>query len=87
MTDLVIRQIGAALDRIDGPRKVSGTAPYAFGQAVDDVAYVWAVLELDPRLADPAGQVPCVSPVTCWLFAGACWHAAAVSRFGRGLSV
>ena len=37
------RVVGEPLDRIDGPKKVTGTAPYAFEHAVDDVAYAFPV--------------------------------------------
>ncbi|MFL5664160.1 MAG: xanthine dehydrogenase family protein molybdopterin-binding subunit [Ktedonobacteraceae bacterium] len=37
------RAIGAPLDRIDGPKKVTGTATYAFEHAVDDVTYAFPV--------------------------------------------
>jgi len=37
------RAIGAAVDRIDGPQKVTGAAKYAFEHPVEEVAYAWAV--------------------------------------------
>jgi xanthine dehydrogenase YagR molybdenum-binding subunit len=37
------RAIGAALDRIDGPAKVAGRAPYAFEQPVENPAYLFPV--------------------------------------------
>jgi CO/xanthine dehydrogenase Mo-binding subunit len=40
---LTVRAVGAALDRIDGPDKVRGTATYAFEQLVDHPAYVYPV--------------------------------------------
>ncbi|GHO99473.1 xanthine dehydrogenase [Reticulibacter mediterranei] len=35
--------IGAGLNRIDGPKKVTGTAPYAYEHALDQVAYAFPV--------------------------------------------
>jgi xanthine dehydrogenase YagR molybdenum-binding subunit len=43
VTDLVVRAIGAPLDRVDGRRKVTGAARYAFEQPLDGAAYVAAV--------------------------------------------
>ncbi|MGZ3561566.1 MAG: xanthine dehydrogenase family protein molybdopterin-binding subunit [Vulcanimicrobiaceae bacterium] len=40
---LTTRAIGAPLDRIDGTKKVTGTAPYAFEHSIGDVSYVYAV--------------------------------------------
>ena len=40
MTDLVARSIGAPMDRVDGRRKVTGSATYAYEHRLDDVAYV-----------------------------------------------
>src|SRR2546430_14404745 len=37
------RVVGKPLDRIDGPKKVTGTATYAFEHAVDDVTYAFPV--------------------------------------------
>ncbi len=37
------RVVGQPLDRIDGPKKVTGTAPYAFEHALDDVTYAFPV--------------------------------------------
>jgi xanthine dehydrogenase YagR molybdenum-binding subunit len=37
------RAVGAALDRIDGPAKVAGRAPYAFEQPVENPAYLFPV--------------------------------------------
>jgi len=37
------RAIGASLDRIDGPKKVTGAAPYAYEQSVEGVTYVFPV--------------------------------------------
>ncbi|MBA2679571.1 MAG: xanthine dehydrogenase family protein molybdopterin-binding subunit, partial [Ktedonobacteraceae bacterium] len=37
------RVVGQPLDRIDGPKKVTGTAPYAFEYALDDVTYAFPV--------------------------------------------
>jgi xanthine dehydrogenase YagR molybdenum-binding subunit len=41
--NLTIRAIGAPLDRIDGPKKVTGTAPYAYEHPVEGVTYVFPV--------------------------------------------
>ena len=38
------RAIGMALERIDGPAKVTGTAPYAFDHPVTDPTYLHPVL-------------------------------------------
>ena len=35
--------IGTPLDRIDGPQKVTGTAPYAYEHHVDNPLYLFAV--------------------------------------------
>ncbi|TFV54392.1 xanthine dehydrogenase family protein molybdopterin-binding subunit [Mycobacterium sp. PS03-16] len=43
MTMLEPRAIGAPLARLDGRAKVTGTAPYAFEQPVDDPAYLHPV--------------------------------------------
>ncbi|HEX6553199.1 MAG TPA: xanthine dehydrogenase family protein molybdopterin-binding subunit [Ktedonobacteraceae bacterium] len=43
MTKLNRRAIGAPLDRIDGPKKVTGTATYAYEHQVADVTYVFPV--------------------------------------------
>ena len=40
---LIIRAIGAPLDRIDGPKKVTGTAPYAYEHPVEGVTYAFPV--------------------------------------------
>src|SRR5438552_9972942 len=37
------RVVGKPLDRIDGPKKVTGTATYAFEHAVDEVTYAFPV--------------------------------------------
>jgi xanthine dehydrogenase YagR molybdenum-binding subunit len=41
--NLTIRAIGAPLNRIDGPKKVTGTAPYAYEHPVEGVTYVFPV--------------------------------------------
>ncbi len=41
--NLTIRAIGAPLDRIDGPKKVTGTATYAFEHPVEGVTYAFPV--------------------------------------------
>src|SRR5260221_1463941 len=41
--NLTIRAIGAPLDRIDGPKKVTGTAPYAHEHPVEGVTYAFPV--------------------------------------------
>jgi xanthine dehydrogenase YagR molybdenum-binding subunit len=41
--NLTIRTIGAPLDRIDGPKKVTGTATYAFEYPVEGVTYAFPV--------------------------------------------
>jgi xanthine dehydrogenase YagR molybdenum-binding subunit len=41
MSALRTRVIGAPLDRLDGPAKVQGTAPYAYEQPVEDPAYLY----------------------------------------------
>src|SRR5713226_4573752 len=43
MMNLTIRAIGAPLDRIDGPKKVTGTATYAFEPPVEGVTYAFPV--------------------------------------------
>ena len=37
------RVVGKPLDRIDGPKKVTGTAPYAYEYSPDDVTYAFPV--------------------------------------------
>ena len=37
------RAIGVPLDRIDGPQKVKGTAPYAYDHHVENPLYLFAV--------------------------------------------
>src|SRR5438477_13075332 len=37
------RVVGQPLDRIDGPKKVTGTAPYAFEHSLDEVTYAFPV--------------------------------------------
>src|SRR5215468_2503265 len=37
------RVVGKPVDRIDGPKKVTGTATYAFEHALDEVAYAFPV--------------------------------------------
>ncbi len=37
------RVVGKPLDRIDGPKKVTGTAPYAYEHSPDDVTYAFPV--------------------------------------------
>lgn len=44
MTTLTTRTIGAPVDRIDGPRKVTGTATYAYENKVADITYLFPVL-------------------------------------------
>jgi xanthine dehydrogenase YagR molybdenum-binding subunit len=39
MTDAARRAVGAPLDRVDGPRKVTGAATYAYENKVEGVAY------------------------------------------------
>ena len=41
--NLTIRAIGAPLDRIDGPKKVTGTATYTFEYPVEGVTYAFPV--------------------------------------------
>src|SRR5205807_7819055 len=41
--NLTIRAIGAPLDRIDGPKKVAGAAPYAYEHPVEGVTYAFPV--------------------------------------------
>src|SRR2546425_74843 len=43
MMSLTIRAIGAPLDRIDGPKKVTGTATYTFEYPVEGVTYAFPV--------------------------------------------
>jgi len=43
MLSLTIRAIGAPLDRIDGPKKVTGAATYAFEYSVEGVTYAFPV--------------------------------------------
>src|SRR6266699_782303 len=43
MLSLTIRAIGAPLDRIDGPKKVTGAATYAFEYSVEGVMYAFPV--------------------------------------------
>ncbi|HET8840881.1 MAG TPA: xanthine dehydrogenase family protein molybdopterin-binding subunit, partial [Ktedonobacteraceae bacterium] len=43
MTELITRAIGRALDRIDGPGKVTGTATYAYEHPVADITYLFPV--------------------------------------------
>jgi xanthine dehydrogenase YagR molybdenum-binding subunit len=43
MTNLNIRAIGAPLDRIDGPKKVTGAATYAYEHPVEGVTYAFPV--------------------------------------------
>ena len=38
------RSIGAPLDRIDGPKKVVGTAPYAYEHRVENPLYLYPLL-------------------------------------------
>src|SRR5258708_33528902 len=40
---LTIRAIGTPLDRIDGPKKVTGTARYAYEYPVEGVTYAFPV--------------------------------------------
>ncbi|HEY4026703.1 MAG TPA: xanthine dehydrogenase family protein molybdopterin-binding subunit [Candidatus Dormibacteraeota bacterium] len=40
MTDLIVRAIGAPLDRIDGRHKVTGAATYAYEHAIEGAAYL-----------------------------------------------
>ncbi len=44
MTTLITRTIGAPLDRIDGPKKTTGSATYAYEHALADVTYVFPIL-------------------------------------------
>src|SRR5881398_3073878 len=37
------RVVGKPLDRIDGPKKVTGTATYAYEHSLDDVTYAFPV--------------------------------------------
>ena len=64
MAEVRPRAIGAALDRLDGPDKVRGAAPYAFEHAVDRPAYLYPlqapiavgrITDVDPApaLAEP----------------------------------
>src|ERR1700730_9207782 len=43
MTKLITHAIGAPLDRIDGPKKVTGAARYAYEHPVADVTYVFPI--------------------------------------------
>ncbi len=43
MMNLTIRAIGEPLDRIDGPKKVTGTATYAYEHPVEGVTYAFPV--------------------------------------------
>ncbi len=43
MMNRAIRAIGAPLDRIDGPKKVTGTATYSFEYPVEGVTYAFPV--------------------------------------------
>src|SRR5581483_9750696 len=43
MTKLITRAIGAPLDRIDGPKKVTGTATYSYEHLPEGVAYVFPI--------------------------------------------
>lgn len=36
--------VGAPVNRVDGPQKVTGHAPYAYEQLTDNVAYAFPVL-------------------------------------------
>jgi xanthine dehydrogenase YagR molybdenum-binding subunit len=46
------RAMGEVIDRIDGPDKVRGLAPYAFEQPVDHPVYLYPVhRQLHPRRA------------------------------------
>jgi len=46
---ITTRIIGAPIDRIDGPRKVTGMAPYAYEQQVERVAYAFPVQSIIAR--------------------------------------
>jgi xanthine dehydrogenase YagR molybdenum-binding subunit len=41
--NLTIRAIGEPLDRIDGPKKVTGTAPYAYEHQLEGVTYAFPI--------------------------------------------
>ncbi|MFX0537143.1 xanthine dehydrogenase family protein molybdopterin-binding subunit [Ornithinimicrobium sp. Y1847] len=41
--------VGTALPRVEGPLKVTGTAPYAYEHAVDNPCYLWPVLSTIAR--------------------------------------
>lgn len=41
--------VGTARRRVDGPLKVTGTAPYAYEHPVDNPCFVWPVLSTVPR--------------------------------------
>ena len=43
MMNLTIRAIGEPLDRIDGPKKVTGAATYAYEHPVEGVTYAFPV--------------------------------------------
>ncbi len=49
MMSLTIRTIGAPLDRIDGPKKVTGAATYAYEHPVKGVTYAFPVLSTIAR--------------------------------------
>jgi xanthine dehydrogenase YagR molybdenum-binding subunit len=44
MTTLITRTIGAPLDRIDGPKKATGSATYAYEHSLADATYVFPIL-------------------------------------------
>jgi xanthine dehydrogenase YagR molybdenum-binding subunit len=46
---LATRPIGADIGRLDGPQKVTGTAPYAYEHPLTDPAYVFALLSTVAR--------------------------------------
>ena len=43
------RHVGSDRRRVDGPLKVTGTAPYSYEHDVEGAAYVWPVLSTIPR--------------------------------------
>jgi xanthine dehydrogenase YagR molybdenum-binding subunit len=43
MISVTQRIVGAPLDRIDGSKKVTGTATYAYEHSLDEVTYAWPV--------------------------------------------
>ena len=43
MISFTQRVVGAPLDRIDGPKKVTGTATYAYEHSLDEVTYAFPV--------------------------------------------